>query len=66
MGEVTWAVCSKRQTVTVFCTGCRKVFNLHAPMADARELKMAAEANHECTKDNHTTAPVRRGISWVD
>lgn len=57
MGAVTWGVCSKGQTVTVFCFGCRKVFSLHAPMADARELKMAAEASHECTKDDCGGSP---------
>lgn len=62
MGAVTWGVCNKQRTVTVFCMRCREVFNLHAPVADALELTMAAEASHKC-KDDHTTAPVRRGIT---
>lgn len=48
MTAVTWGVCSAQRTVTVFCTPCRKVLNLHAPMVEALELKMAAEASHAC------------------
>ncbi|WP_414497684.1 hypothetical protein [Stenotrophomonas maltophilia] len=48
MSDVIWGVCSKQRTVTVFCMTCREVFNQHAPMVEALELKMAAEANHVC------------------
>lgn len=48
MSAITWGVCSAQRTVTVFCTACRKVLNLHAPMVEALELKMAAEARHVC------------------
>ncbi|EED37840.1 hypothetical protein SSKA14_849 [Stenotrophomonas sp. SKA14] len=48
MSLVTWGVCTKERTVSVFCSACRAVFNLHAPMVEALELKMAAEASHVC------------------
>lgn len=48
MSDVIWGVCSKQRTVTVFCMTCREVFNLHAPMVEALELKMEAEASHVC------------------
>jgi hypothetical protein len=51
MSAVTWGVCSKRRTVTVFCMDCRKVFHRHAPMIEALELKMAAQATHDCAED---------------
>ncbi|MBN5087673.1 hypothetical protein JY460_06090 [Stenotrophomonas maltophilia] len=47
MTAVTWGVC-KQRTATVFCMTCREVFNLHAPMVEALELKMTAEASHVC------------------
>lgn len=48
MSAVTWGVCNRERTVTVFCNVCRTVFNLHAPMIEALELTMAAEASHVC------------------
>jgi hypothetical protein len=55
MSCVTWGVCNRERTVTVFCNVCRTVFNLHAPMVEALELKMAAETSHVCPG---TTMPV--------
>ncbi|RRU74119.1 hypothetical protein [Stenotrophomonas maltophilia] len=49
MSAITWGVCTKERTVSVFCSVCRAVFNLHAPMVEALELKMAAEVSHVCT-----------------
>jgi len=45
---VTWAVCRNQRSVTVFCLDCREVLHRHAPMVEALELKMAAEASHDC------------------
>lgn len=55
MSSITWGVCTKERTVSVFCSACRAVFNLHAPMVEALELKMAAETSHVCPG---TPAPV--------
>ncbi len=48
MSSITWGVCTKERTVTVFCNVCRTVFNLHEPMVEALELKMTAESSHVC------------------
>lgn len=56
MSSITWGVCSKQRTVTVFCMTCREVSNLHAPVVEALELKMAAEASHVCPGAPHPLA----------
>ena len=48
MSAITWGLCNRERTVSVFCSVCRTVFNLHAPMLKALELKMTAEASHVC------------------
>lgn len=48
MSAVTWGVCSKDRTATVFCMACRAVLNLHVPLVEALEFKRAAQDAHTC------------------
>lgn len=48
MSGVTWAVCRNQRSITVFCLDCREVLHQRALMVEALELKMAAEASHDC------------------